>query len=137
VELLIDYVAGFTIFAVALAVATTLIISVSLPPPRMIESYQVKPLVVVKDGAVSSDKPVRIWIVIYDQNGWNVLEETTPAQLPEADFIAVFTGVKVAYFEGRAKGQNGYVSRHGFTRDEPEPPYILLRGGKVKEVKDK
>ena len=136
-ELLIDYIAGFIIFAVALAVATTLIISVSLPPPRIVEAGQSIPTVIVRKGAVTSDKPVRIWIVYYDQDGWNVLEESTPAQLPEADFIAVFTGVKVAYYEGRAKGQNGYVSRHGFSKDEPEPPYILLRGGKVKEVKDK
>jgi len=135
-ELLVDYVAGFTIFAVALAVATTLLISTSLPPPKIVENYQVQPPLAVKDGVVSSDKPIRIWIVYYD-DGWNVLEESTPAQLPEADFIAVFTGVKVAYYEGRAKEQNGYVSRHGFTKQEPEPPYILLRGGKVKEVKDK
>lgn len=135
-ELLVDYVAGFTIFAVALAVATTLLISTSLPPPKIVENYQVQPPLAVKDGVVSSDKPVMIWIVYYD-DGWNVLEESTSAQLPEADFIAVFTGVKVAYYEGRAKEQNGYASRHGFTKQEPEPPYILLRGGKVKEVKDK
>lgn len=135
-ELLIDYIAGFTIFAVALAVSTTLIISTSLPPPRIVENYQAQPLVEVREGVVASEKLVRIWIVYYDENGWNVLEETTPANLPDADFVAVLTGVKVVYYEGRAKG-NGYVSRHGFSRDEPEPPYILLRGGRVKEVKDK
>lgn len=136
-ELLIDYIAGFTIFAVALAVSTTLIISTSLPPPRIVEAGQAYPTVIVKDRAVTYDKPVRIWIVYYDGNGWNVLEETTPAELQDADFLAVFTGLKVAYYEGRARGQNGYVSRHGFSKDEPEPPYILLRGGKVKKVKDK
>lgn len=135
-ELILDYVAGFTIFAVALAVAMTLIISASLPPPRVVEAEQVYPKVIIKNGAVASDKPVRVWIVYYDQNGWNVLEETTPAQLPEADFIAVLTGVNVAYYEGEAKGVNGYVSRHGFTSQEPEPPYIRLQGGKVKEVKN-
>ena len=136
-ELLIDYIAGFTIFAVALAVATTLLISASLPPPRIIENYQAQLLIEVREGAVASEKPVRIWIVYYDENGWNVLEETTPAELPEADFVAVLTGVKVVYYEGRARGENGYVSRHGFSRDEPEPPYLMLRGGRVKEVKDK
>ena len=135
-ELLLDYIAGFTIFAVALAVAAALIISVSLPPPRVVEAEKVYPIITVKDGVVSSDKPVRVWIVYYDDNGWNILEENTPAELPEADFLAVFTGVNVAYYEGMAKGQNGYVSRHGFVDDEPKPPYIHLQGGKVKEVKN-
>jgi len=134
-ELILDYLSGFTVFIFALAVSTSLILYLSLPPPTGMGESTAYPSVVVREGVVSSDKPLRVWIVYY-RDGWDIIEENTPAELPEADFVAVFTGLNVVYYEGIAGTVSGYVTRHGFIGHEPRPPYIRLQDGKVREVKN-
>ena len=62
------------------------------------------------------------------------MEANTPAPLPSAQFVAVFTGWTAAYKGTPSSSLSGYITRRGVVSERPEPPYIRVEDGKVVEV---
>jgi len=134
VDQVIDMSASFIIFIIALA----LIIQTTLPPPPASKTPKHQPpRITIKSSQIVSNKIVRIWIVSFGRDGkYTVAEMNTPAALPSAPFIVVFTGKRVVAVEGHPPPLTGYVYRGGLVAEEPSPPYVRLVDGSVVEVVD-
>ncbi|RLE91008.1 MAG: hypothetical protein DRN04_13795, partial [Thermoprotei archaeon] len=104
------------------------------PQPRTAppEASPVIPHVVVTGDkiVVESTKVVRVWVVLFkDNGGYEVVSGNTPLRLKGKSWraLAVFTMTTVVYYTGPLP--KGYITRHGVSQTEPEPPYIFVGHG--------
>ena len=135
-ELNIDFLAGATIFSTALAL--TLAVMVVLPLLAVVNRSKNTINIHIADNQVVSDRIVRVWIVVFNGGNYTVVEANTPVNLPQGDFVVVFTGLRVVGYIGSPDtGITGYICRIGLVENKPSPPYIKVEKGRVVEIADR
>lgn len=134
-KLTLDFTIAAIIFLAALALTIYTLAQTTLPPPTPTKPAHQPLSLEIKGNTITADKVVRIWIVAIDPSGsYTATETNTPASLPRAQFVAVFTGNTVVYKGTLPPSLNGYICRRGIVDRKPLPPYIYVEDGKIVEV---
>ncbi len=132
-QITLDFLVGALIFITALSLSIAML-------PLNTEPVHSTPVenpttVRIVGNNVVSNKPLRIWIVLFNSSGgYRIIESTTPTSLPDSYFIVIFTGRKITYIGKPPTKISGYICRKGLFKKEPYPPYIKVSHGKILKI---
>jgi len=134
VNITVDFTVGVLVFLFSFIVAYSILAAATIPQPHTFPT-KAEPIVptVIADTdkiIVESTKVVRVWVVLFKDNGaYEVVSGNTPLRLKGKSWraLVVFTMTTVVYYTGPLP--KGYITRHGVSQTEPEPPYIFVGHG--------